>query len=322
MLTAPWVTPARGGAGARVVPGGRASRSLLFSSGTGRGATGGPGHPSTELGLLSLRGCEGRCGGGAERTGPGPPKLPGCTTRPVTCRGGANRRSRDVSAQQLRGCGAARGLRAVRHGQAAGGVRAAGRRHGRAGHPAETGAAGRAGRVVPAGAASASPQFRSCPHLPRGAEACRRARRRGDTCGRGGARRRPRFGTARPLAPTGRGRGAAAAEELCGGAGGAGAAVAARARSPRQQRSERGEACRYGGGQSFACPRRSGRPPRTLWAARRERCRCQSALGWLFRRRSQTQWHIPNGVWVMAKYRYRVLFELKTRAVYSFWVAY
>lgn len=46
------------------------------------------------------------------------PKLPGCTTRAVTCPGGANRRSRDVSVQQLRGCGAARGVRAVRHGQA------------------------------------------------------------------------------------------------------------------------------------------------------------------------------------------------------------
>lgn len=139
-------------------------RPFLLRDGTGRtwlrhGATGGPSRPRWgrgRLGLTGVRGAgrgPGRCRAGQDRTGPdridrigsdrtGPvrrraglprrraPKLSGCTTRPVTCRGGANRRSRDVSAQQLRGCGAARGVRAVQHGQAPRGVRAAERRHG------------------------------------------------------------------------------------------------------------------------------------------------------------------------------------------------
>lgn len=37
------------------------------------------------------------------------PKLPGRAPRAVTCAGGANRRGRDVSARQLRGCGAGSG---------------------------------------------------------------------------------------------------------------------------------------------------------------------------------------------------------------------
>lgn len=273
MLIALWVTPARdavlrGGLAARWCRwegrsggGGKRGRRAPFFSPQGRAGPGcaigrpadpTPPRPKWGWGTSVPGEGPGRCRGAPDRTGsavpscPGlprrrAPKLPGCTTRPVTCPRGANRRSRDVSVQQLRGCGAARGVRAVRHGQAPRGVRAAERRHGRAGHPAETGAAGRGGRAVPAGGGPRLPAVSKLPVRRRGVPA---GPAPGGHLWAGGARRGPGFETARQLAPAGRRRGraaAAAAEEFSAararalhrGAGEAGAAAAVRACFPR-----------------------------------------------------------------------------------------
>lgn len=78
---------------------------------------------------LRLRGARAAAGAArALRSGPGlRPEVAGRAPRAVTCGGGANRRGRDVSARQLRGCGAGSGRSGMaRRRRAAWGRRSAG----------------------------------------------------------------------------------------------------------------------------------------------------------------------------------------------------